>query len=231
MKQPAIIPEQKQYPTDLPCDDGIPLETPIHRENMNILIDLAIEVMKPRKDIFAGGNMFLYYNLEEQKNKDLRGPDFFLVKGVDGERERETWTLWEEKWKFPNIIIELLSKSTYEIDLKDKKELYEQTFHTEEYFVYDPKEPDYLRGWRLNEYGFYIELKKNEDGWLWSKELNCWLGVWTGEFNGKIKTYLRMYNKQKELIFLEAEKEKQKNKLLLDKLRELGINPNTIEYD
>ncbi|MCP5495774.1 MAG: Uma2 family endonuclease [Leptospiraceae bacterium] len=252
----ATISKQIKFPKNLPCDDGIPLETPVHRENMNILIDSAEFVMGNRKDFFAGGNMFLYFNPQELKNQDMRGPDFFLVKGVDGKKERKTWTLWEENWKFPDVIVELLSESTYQVDLGIKKELYEQTFHASEYYVYDPYNPDYLRGWSLNSYGFYEELVKNPEGWLWSRELNCWLGVWRGKMKGESKTYLRMYDKQKNLILLEferehlekvrereraekerlekekerseKEKERLEKEILAKKLRELGFDPDKL---
>lgn len=245
MSHITSIPQYLEYPTNLPHDDGVPLETPIHRENMNILIDSADVAMGKKKDYFVGGNMFLYYSPDLEKTKDFRGPDFFLVKGVDGKRERNSWILWEENWKYPNIIIELLSATTYKTDLVDKKELYEQIFRTSEYIVYDPKEPSYLRGWRLNKYGFYEELEKNEEGWLYSKELDCYLGVWSGQWKGKSMTYLRMYDRYKKLIILEyeraekereraereferAEKELMQKEKLAKKLQELGFDPNKI---
>ncbi|MCB1190895.1 MAG: Uma2 family endonuclease [Leptospiraceae bacterium] len=208
MPQIDVIPKSIENPTNLPYDDGVPLESPIHRENMNVLIDSAKSVMGNRKDFFAGGNMFLYYNLQKQKNKDFRGPDFFFVKDVDRTKERKSWILWEENWKFPDVIVELLSESTYKIDLVHKKELYENTFRTPEYYVYDPYKPESLQGWRLNQYGFYEELAKSTEGWLWSRELNCWLGVWSGKMTEESKTYLRMYDKQKKLILLEFERER-----------------------
>lgn len=240
------------YPTNLPYDDGEPLETPLHRENMNILIDSAVEVMGEKNDYFVGGNMFLYYNPQEVKNKDFRGPDFFLVKGVDGNKERKSWILWEEDWQYPNIIIELLSESTYQTDLESKRELYEQTFKTSEYFVYDPLSPNNFHGWRLNEYGFYIEQIRNEKDWLWSEELGCWLGVWTGRIKNKQKTYLRMYDMNQNLVLLgfehaerermekekermekerermEKERERMEKLKLANKLREMGIDPDRL---
>lgn len=210
MPQIKVIPKLTEYPTNLPYDDGVPLESPIHRENMNILIDSAKSALGKRKDFYTGGNMFIHYNLEEQKNRDFRGPDFFLVKDVDGTKERKSWILWEEEWKFPDVIVELISETSHKVDLIDKKELYENTFRTPEYYVYNPYDTESLQGWRLNQYGFYQELSRNEGGWLWSKELNCWLGVWSGNISGEFKTYLRMYDKQKRLVLLESEKERKR---------------------
>ncbi len=41
MAQIKITPNSKEYLTNLPYYDGIPLETPVHREKMNILTSLS----------------------------------------------------------------------------------------------------------------------------------------------------------------------------------------------
>ena len=61
--------------------------------------------------------------------RKFRGPDFFLVLDVDN-RERKSWVVWQEGMRFPDIIIELLSDTTREIDKGEKKTLYERVFHT-----------------------------------------------------------------------------------------------------
>ncbi len=55
-----------------------------------------------------------------------RGPDAFLVKNVDAERKREIWVAWEEDGPFPDLILELLSPSTADVDRGEKKRLYER---------------------------------------------------------------------------------------------------------
>jgi len=128
--------EPPSPPTDLIFDDGKPLETNRHRIAMNVLIDSALSAMPERTDFFCGGNMFVYYSRTQAMNRDFRGPDFFVVLDVDGNRERQGWVTWEEEGRYPNVIIELMSSSTAHVDRTVKKKLYERTFHTADYYIY-----------------------------------------------------------------------------------------------
>ena len=65
-------------PTDLIFDDGEPLESNRHRIAMNALIRSMLVALPERNDYFAGGNMFVYYSSTQARNRDFRGPDFFL---------------------------------------------------------------------------------------------------------------------------------------------------------
>jgi Uma2 family endonuclease len=83
--------EPSPPPTDLIFDDGEPLETNRHRIAMNVLIDSALQALSSRSDFFTGGNMFVYYSRTQAMNRDFRGPDFFVVLDVNGDRERQGW--------------------------------------------------------------------------------------------------------------------------------------------
>ena len=91
--------------------------------------------------------MFIYYSSTQAKNKDFRGPD--VVLNIDGSYPRQGWVVWEEEGRYPDVIVELMSDSTANVDITTKKNLYERTFRTPDYFVYDPFDPDSLRGWHL----------------------------------------------------------------------------------
>lgn len=67
-----------------------------------------------RQGFFVGSNMFIYFSLEQVRKKDFRGLDVSIVLGVPN-RERKSWVVWEEK-KGPDVVIELLSKSTAAAD-------------------------------------------------------------------------------------------------------------------
>jgi Uma2 family endonuclease len=138
---------------------------------MNLLIDSLDYHWSDREDYFVGGNMFLYYSAAQVKNKDFRGPDFFTVLGVDRLTPRKYWAIWDEAGKYPDVIIELMSDSSATIDLQDKKHLYERTFKTPDYFVYDPYAPQSLQGWHLDQKQ-YQPLAANPQGWLWCQSLN-----------------------------------------------------------
>lgn len=211
--EPTIQPEVEAalksiLELELPSEDGIPLETNWHRSAMNVLIDSVHSHWRERQDYFAGGNMFIYFSVEQALNRDYRGPDFFVVKGVDGTRDRDSWVVWREAGRYPNLIIELASPSTITTDLETKKALYAETFRTPEYFCYDPAETR-LYGWDLSADG-YLEIEANTQGWLWSQELRLWVGLWQGEFQRIRGTWLRFYDSQNQLVLTEAEAEAQR---------------------
>ncbi len=190
---------------DLPSEDGIPMESNWHRIEMNLLIDSVHSLWRDREDYFAGGNMFIYYSLEQVRRKEYRGPDFFVVKGVDGTHDRDSWVVWQEDGHYPDVIVELGSPSTLKTDLDTKKDLYEKIFRTGEYFCYDPAEKR-LYGWQLAD-SSYVTIEPNERGWMWSQQLNVWLGLWEGEFQRNTATWLRFYTTDFQLVLTFAETE------------------------
>ena len=232
-------------PTDLPYDDGEPLESNRHRIAMNVLIDSLHQAYQGRDDYYAGGNMFVYYSTQQIKNQDFRGPDFFATLNVDGTKERLSWVVWEENGRYPNAIVELMSQSTAQIDRNLKKTLYEQTFKTNDYFVYNPFDRNSLQGWHLGSQGKYEEIKPNDRGWLWCASLELWLGVWDGELTKENAPWLRFYDPQENLVLLpkeeaklekakvaqereRAERAEEKVQQLQERLRQMGIDPDNL---
>lgn len=102
---------------ELPYDDGIPMESERHVLQMQLLIETLRLQWADRQDFYIGGNMFVYFSLE-QVRKDFRGPDVFVVLGVP-KRERKSWVVWEEG-KGLDVVIELLSESTAQQDKTEK---------------------------------------------------------------------------------------------------------------
>jgi len=196
-------------PTDLVFDDGEPLETNRHRIAMNVLIRSLKSGWTERQDIFVGGNMFVYYSGKQARNRDFKGPDFFVVLGVDNNPERQGWVVWEEEGRYPDVIVELLSTSTAEVDKGTKKELYEQVFKTRDYFVFDPFDPNSLLGWHLDLDRGYQALAPNSLGWLWCQSLGLWLGTWQGVVEDNTTEWLRFYDAAGNLVLLPEEAERQ----------------------
>lgn len=188
---------------DLPEDDGEPLETLWHRHQINLSIDTIKQRWPHRRDFLVAGNMFIYYSLQQVRNKDYKGPDVFLVKDVSPEPLRTKWVTWEENGRLPNVIIELMSASTKRTDLTTKKDLYEKVFHTSEYFCYDPDKL-VLRGWRLID-GVYKDIRPNAKGQLWSEELEAWMGIWRGRYLQDDHVWLCLFDADGLLIPTEAE--------------------------
>lgn len=214
-RQPPLSPppysifELPEPPTDLIFDDGEPLESNRHRIAMNVLIDSTLEALKDRDDFFTGGNMFVYYSREQRMNRDFRGPDYFVTLEVDGQRERQGWVVWEEQGRYPDVIVELMSPSTAKIDKTVKKDLYEGTFHTLDYYVYNPFDPSSLEGWHLNAQRHYEPITPNQQGWLWCETLRLWFGVWQGSVRREAAVitcpWLRLFDRNGQLVPLPEE--------------------------
>jgi Uma2 family endonuclease len=188
--------------------DGVPMESAWHRLAMTLLLEVVSFHFRHRDDYFAGGNMFIYYSEEQARTRSYRGPDFFYVNGVPRTPLRRYWVVWQEGGRYPDVIIELLSPSTREEDLTTKRDLYERTFRTHEYFCYDPP-TQALMGWRLRNRR-YEAIPPNERGWLWCEELQLWLGTWEGAFQGNHATWLRFYDPNGELVMIEGEAERRR---------------------
>lgn len=220
--------EVNQPPSDLIFDDGEPLESNRHRIAMNTLIRSLQQGWADRNDFFAGGNMFIYYSREQVRNRDFRGPDFFVVLNVDGARERQGWVVWDENGRYPDVIVELLSASTAQADRGTKREIYERVFRTPDYFIFDPFDPNSLRGWHLDASRKYQELVPNDRGWLWCDSLGFWLGNWEGTIERETAIWLRFFDSSGNLVLLPEEAERQRAERLAAKLRELGVDPDNL---
>jgi Uma2 family endonuclease len=192
-------PSVKMPPTqaELPCDDGIPMETQRHKLQMDILIDTIQPWLDQRADGYVGGNMFVYYSLAQLKNQDFRGPDFFAVLGVP-KTERLSWVVWEEG-KPPDVVIELLSESTANNDKNAKKLIYQNQMRVSEYFWYDPFNPNDFAGFDLNS-GAYQPIALNAKDQLVSKVLDLALVRWEGNYRGVDATWLRWATLDGELF-------------------------------
>ncbi|AKV68787.1 Translation initiation factor 2 [Microcystis panniformis FACHB-1757] len=172
---------------------------------MNVLIRSLQQGYGERDDFYTGGNMFIYFSREQAKNRDFRGPDFFAVLNVDGTRERQGWVIWEEEGRYPDVIVELTSPSTAKTDKVRKKAIYEGTFRTPDYFIYDPFDGNSLQGWHLGADQRYHSLERNERGWLWCETLGYWLGTWEGTIDRETAIWARFYDSEGNLIPLPEE--------------------------
>ncbi|HZF07988.1 MAG TPA: Uma2 family endonuclease [Thermoanaerobaculia bacterium] len=150
-----------------PESDGRPMaETEVHGQVMIDLWNALRRRYASVPDVYAWGNMFLYY--QQGNPSACVAPDLFLVHGVD-KRVRRTYKLWEEG-RVPSLIIEVTSKSTRDEDEVEKKGIYER-LGVEEYFLFDPL-GEYLRP-QLQGYrrvgGRYQALAPEADGSLASR--------------------------------------------------------------
>ncbi|EDX77445.1 hypothetical protein MC7420_582 [Coleofasciculus chthonoplastes PCC 7420] len=88
------------------------------------------------------------------------------------------------------MIIEILSPKTAATDRGLKKQLYQDVFRTPDYFWFDPNSLEF-KGFHLVD-GEYEELPPNQQGWLWSKQLGLYLGIYESK--------LRFFSAEGQLI-------------------------------
>lgn len=214
-------------PSNLYSDEP-PLETYLHLQQLVLLLTSLEWFWRDRKDIFVAGNLTVYYSPRQRRSEDFRGPDLFVV--LDTEHySRKSWVVWEEDGKYPNVVIEILSDSTANTDQGLKKQIYQDVWRTPEYFWFDPEDPTEFQGFQLSG-GLYQPLSPNDQGWLWSQQLQLYLGV--------VNDQLRFLSPEGDLIPTpqeqarqeqqRANQEQQRADRLADRLRELGIDPSTL---
>ncbi len=203
---------------DLPEEDGEPLESDYHVMQIPLLDEVVRQHLGDTGDYFCGGNMFVYFSLAQaqeiveflsgrrKRPPSYRGPDFFLVKGVDGAKPRGKWVVWEEGGKYPDLIIEIVSPSTATKDKDENPKFYAKVFRTPEYFWYDPGKGE-IGGYRL-EGESYRPIVPDEHRRLRSEVLDAWLGVWDGVWHGRRYRWLRLYDRDGHLVPTQAEQER-----------------------
>ncbi|MGH9768255.1 MAG: Uma2 family endonuclease [Blastocatellia bacterium] len=204
------------------------METERHVLQMMLLIETLRAYWAGRNDVFVGGNMFVYFSPQQVKTHDFRGPDVFVAQGVE-KRERKSWVLWQES-KPPDVVIELISESTAEFDKGEKKQIYQDRLRTPEYFWYDPFSAE-LAGFALRDEQ-YQPLAPDAEGRIVSRQLGLSLVKWEGEYQGVRAQWLRWATLDGQVLPTPeevAEQESQRAERLAAKLRELGIDPDTLK--
>jgi Uma2 family endonuclease len=197
---------------ELLFEEDPPLESDWHVLAMVLLLDIMQEFFKDRDDVYMSGNTPVYFDPARKKNRHFRAPDFYVIKNAP-KGLRHSWVTWEEGGLTPHLVIELASLSTIDVDLGEKKEIYEQQLKIPEYLVFNPYN-DELLGWRLQG-GHYCAMKPNEQGWFWCEEVGLWLGVIDHEFpraRGVIKTP-RFFHPDGQLVLTRQEVETQRAKV------------------
>ncbi|NJO16261.1 MAG: Uma2 family endonuclease [Thioploca sp.] len=208
MLDPLIAESNFSLPTqdNLPCDDGVPMETERHKKQMELLIaSLEPWLIQQPQGGYVSGNMFIYYSFKQIRRQDFKGLDVFVVLDVPP-GERKSWVVWEEG-KTPDLIIELLSESTAKKDKTNKKLIYQNQLKVAEYFWFDPFNPEDCADFRLH--GNRYEAIPLENNRFLSQQLGLSLIRWSGTYRGVETTWLRWATLTGDLLLLPEESAQQ----------------------
>jgi Uma2 family endonuclease len=232
-----------------PETDGQPMtESDATRDYLLYCVAVLENYFKSRRGVYVSGNLFIYY--QEGSPKQVISPDVFVVFGVN-QRKRKSYKTWEEGGQLPQFILEVTSHSTRRQDEVTKPELYAR-LGVREYFQYDPT-GDYLtpqlKGQSLVN-GIYQPLAMGKN-WLgldciYSQTLGlelclepraegsaASLRLYDPATRAKLLSYDELSQAQQDAeqeILLErqrTEAERQKAERLAERLRSLGIDPET----
>lgn len=190
---------------DLPCCDGVPRETGKHRRQANILADTFEAAWADRKDFFVGSNMFMYFSELQIKKNDFRGPDVFVVLNSN-RRQRKSWVVWQENYRTPDVVIELVSESTEHVDRVDKMRIYSKMLHVSNYYIFDPISLR-LDGFVLDrQRREFVPIKPEPNGDLPCPVLGLHLGVRTTSIFGEEDEFLRWIDPQGKPLPLDEDR-------------------------
>ena len=233
--------EESVLPPTVLYSDEPPSETDLHLRQMLLLITSLEWLWQDRNDFFATGNLTIYFSPKQIKSQDFRGPDFFVVLNTE-RRTRKSWVIWKEDGKYPNVIVEVLSATTAKADRETKKQIYQDTFRTPEYFWIDPETLEFA-GLVLMA-GEYQTISPNEAGHLSSRQLDLHLGIYEDKLRfftsegvlvptpeeaaKEAQQEAEQAQQQVKQAQQQTEQAQQRADRLAAKLRELGIKPDAL---
>ncbi|MGD1806361.1 Uma2 family endonuclease [Dapis sp. BLCC M126] len=242
---PATKSEPSVTWTGLPADYILP-DDPVENIQQPVLAAALTDALGAAKfiqpQILIGSNFGLVATVN--KKIVVKAPDWFYVPQVQPVEEgviRCSYTPNLEG-KPIAVVMEFLSETEYgELSVRStppygKLYFYEQILKVPTYVTYDPYELS-IEVRRLQDGRYKLE-SANEKGYFWIPELELFLGIWPGERLGQNINWLRWWDKSGNLLLWSseqaeqekqrAEQEKQRAEKLAAKLRDLGIDPDSL---
>jgi Uma2 family endonuclease len=217
-----------------PDSDGQPMadNTKQFRWIMVIYHNLEWLFAKDAK-VFVAGDL-LWYPVEGN-NKLRQAPGVMVVFGVE-KGDRGSYMQWKEGGIAPQVVFEILSPGNRLTEM-NKKQVFYNRYGVEEYYVYDPDKND-LSGWLRGENG--LDVIETMAGWVsprlgirfdWSEDVLQLFrpdGVPFASYS-EISQRLEAALQEVEQERQRTAQERQRAERLAEKLRALGIDPETVD--
>ncbi|GAX34075.1 Uma2 family endonuclease [Nodularia sp. NIES-3585] len=235
MVEQLLINEDDFYVPDanlLVTEDDTPVDNFASAKQQRLLVGSLYSSLQ-NQTFLAEANVGVYYT-------DLQPPivpDVFLSLDV---QIPEKW--WEKHnrcymvWRFgkpPEVVMEIVSNKEGD-ELGKKLEIYEQ-MRASYYIVYDPNQQLGEQALRIYELRGrrYFETSKT-----WLEQVGLGLTLWSGAFEGRQDNWLRWCYQDGTILFTgderaeqerqRAEQAEQRAQLLAERLRAMGIDPDTV---
>jgi Uma2 family endonuclease len=205
-----------------PDSDGKPVADNTKQADVMVLLKTNLDdLFADREDVFVAMDL-LWYPVEG-KPEVRAAPDILVAFGRP-KGYRGSYKQWEEGGVTPQVVFEILSPGNRSSEMSRKFDFYQQ-YGVEEYYIYDPDDFD-LSGWRRIAEEDRLRLIDPIDGWVSPR-----LGV---RFDAPGDREMIIYHPdgtpfrsplevRRELERAEAERDR-----LAAKLRELGVDPNSL---
>jgi Uma2 family endonuclease len=206
-----------------PDSDGQPMADNTLQFRWIVTIQGGLDnLFRDNPEVFVAGDL-IWYPVQGRPDINL-APDAMVVFGRP-KGERGSYRQWEEGNVAPQVVFEVLSPNNRPPELI-RKYLFYKHYGVEEYYLYNPDNPD-LSGWRRSQEGF--EEIANLDGWV-SPRLGIRFDLASGELQifrpdgERFATYLELAA-QRDQERQEKEQAQQKIDRLAAQLRALGVEP------
>jgi Uma2 family endonuclease len=242
---------QRPAHLDLPETDGKPVENtyqPFQSALLTGVLTPVLDRLHPDGNYLAASDTGIYWRRTKDPLEGCRAPDWYYIANVprllDGEFRR-SYVIWEEVIS-PFLVIEYVSGDGSEerdaTPYAGKFWIYERAIKAEYYVIWDPFRVELEVYERVH--GLYRRMTPNTDGRYRILGMGVEFGVWNGTYQGLPADWLRAWENGRlvptpeELADVQtqraeaekqrAEAEKQRAEKLAAKLRELGVDPDSV---
>ena len=173
---------------EIPLYHGPPMESNDALLNLILLYVTLRDYMKNIRPAFIGVEMAVFYDIEQVMSRNFVAPDFFVVLDApDG--IRTSFVTFREQGRSPQVVIEMRSRGTAMRDRTVKRQIYQDVLKVGDFFRFDPPSGR-LEGERLVE-GRYQSIEVEEGRRQYCAQLDLYLVLWTGAFQGIERRWLR----------------------------------------
>jgi Uma2 family endonuclease len=216
-----------------PDSDGKPMADNTLQFRWILVIEQNIDwLFATDPNVFVAGDL-LWYPVEGN-NTLTAAPDTMVVFGRP-KGYRGSYQQWKEANLPPQVVFEVLSPSNTRREMS-RKLLFYNTYGVEEYYLYDPYTPQ-VSGWCRSEEGLLDEIESMQ-GWVsprlgvrfeLGEELQLYRPDAVPFFSfAEINQMLEQERQRAEAESQRAEQERQRADRLAEKLREMGVDPDTL---